>query len=341
MSLNEVTSTPGRAVVIGSVGLDIVAPRLESESGSAAAGNTGSNIAVRLADRGWDVTLIACIGDDPAGELLLADCVRWGVNPRGLIATPGYNTPIVRIISDGSGPSEILPRPSMGEGLGPRPLQVPSAGDVPQDVLADVAEADLIIFDVPSANSVELCRRNEQGLIWYEASMYEASAEDISAAGEIAHVIKCSDEELWHYATLFDAPRDQTVLTIVTAGGTGTRAGLRQADGRFLSWSQPARPVDPVDTVGAGDAFTAACAARLAHMWSEHDRLDPANLERTVREAIAAGQEAGTSACLAVGARGDMVTSARISSGAALWIAEDIPFVPALSHVQVASDQNG
>lgn len=91
----------------------------------------------------------------------------------------------------------------------------------------------------------------------------------------LANVLKLNDEELPHVAealgiggTADEFLREVTVrfslrLVALTRGANG--AVLLTADGERSE--QPGVPVTVVDTVGAGDAFTAALALGLAHQW--------------------------------------------------------------------------
>jgi fructokinase len=94
-----------------------------------------------------------------------------------------------------------------------------------------------------------------------------------------AHLVKVSQEDLGvlhpgeaggSVAARWLAAHDGLQLVVVTAGGDGAEAWHR--NGRHVRRSGP--PVDVVDTVGAGDAFTAGLLGWLAG----HGHLSPAGL---------------------------------------------------------------
>jgi fructokinase len=83
----------------------------------------------------------------------------------------------------------------------------------------------------------------------------------------LVDLLKISDEDLaWLYP---DRPHDEVVagwhaasvgLVVITHGERGAGASTPTS-----SATVPARPVDVVDTVGAGDAFTSGLIAHLYH----------------------------------------------------------------------------
>ncbi|HEY3878342.1 MAG TPA: carbohydrate kinase family protein [Trebonia sp.] len=313
----------GRAVVIGSVALDLVAPSRGAASAAASAGNSGSNIAIRLAAAGWQVTFVTVVGPDQAGTLVRADCERWGVDTSGFTVDQDYPTPRVFVVSDGSGQSELLFRcPGCDRERG-RPLRVPRPDQLGRRSLDAAAAADLVIADIPGPAVAQLAAASSSGLVWYEASMFEAAASDQRQLADVADVLKCSREELPHYAGLFADPPPRTRAAVITAGAAGTDAELLGGAGRArLSLHVGACPADVVDPLGAGDAFTATAAARLAAAHRARPDFTAAELET----ALAAGSAAAAKACGATGARGDM-TSGASRAIVNPWIATDLPFL--------------
>jgi fructokinase len=98
--------------------------------------------------------------------------------------------------------------------------------------------------------------------------------EAVRASLELANVLKLNDQELPELAAMQglaggeDAQLEELLnryalrLVALTRGGRGSL--LVSAEGRS---EQPALVVEVVDTVGAGDAFTAALALGLLHGW--------------------------------------------------------------------------
>jgi sugar/nucleoside kinase (ribokinase family) len=325
----------GRAVVIGSVGLDLVASSPDADSATAAVGNSGSNIAIRLAAAGWQVTFVTVVGADEAGRLVREDCERWGVSTRSFFIDPQYPTPRVFIVSDGTTASRLLfTCPACGRRA--LPLRIPREDQLGPQAIEDATAADLIIADIPGPAAARLAGACRVGLVWYEASMFEAGPSDQRQLAAHADVLKCSREEAGHYAALFAAPDPRTRVKIVTAGSAGVDAELRVDaqpgdDGAACpqgreprpGWQRlhvAASPVSLVDPLGAGDAFTSAAAASLASARVAGSRLTAGELAA----AMTAGAASAATACGAVGTRGDMTNTA--AATVKPCIADDVPF---------------
>lgn len=97
-----------------------------------------------------------------------------------------------------------------------------------------------------------------------------------------AHIVKISSEDLGllHPGESIDAFArrlldTQARLVVITGGRDGAKGWTRNAD-----VTQPAHPVEVVDTVGAGDSYQAALLAGLAEMGStEPDAIDALSRE--------------------------------------------------------------
>lgn len=309
------------AVVIGTISLDLVAESKSATVARAAVGNSAANIAIRLAGLGWDVELISLIGPDRAGELVTADLERWGVGTRGVIARAGYRTPRVFQVATGTdfGSVAILMTcPRCGRPRGHR-LAVPELAELSSATLASAQRASLVVSDVAGATAMSLFNMTS-GLTWYEASLREASTEDLAATSALAAAVKCSQEEADFYAAALAGTGKANRLRVITRGERGADSSWRRAGESWSTWhnSPSALHRAPVDTIGAGDAFTAAMLHVLA---------TPAGLEddATVRSAAQLGSEHAAAACLARGARGDMVIGEDGDSSSA-WITESAPF---------------
>ena len=72
-----------RATVVGTIGIDLIARGAGSADARASLGNSGGNIAIRLASLGWDVDLIALVGDDLGAEIVLNTLGAGGVRTDG------------------------------------------------------------------------------------------------------------------------------------------------------------------------------------------------------------------------------------------------------------------
>ena len=117
-------------------------------------------------------------------------------------------------------------------------------------------------------------------MLWPDAESARAGLLD---ALNYAHLVKLSDEEL-EFLTGGDdvAPlwRDLTRLIVVTHGDQGATAYTRNA-----RIHQPAIPVNPVDTTGAGDAFMAGLLVGILENQPDYE----AKLDTILRFANATG----------------------------------------------------
>lgn len=295
--------TVGRAVVIGTVSLDLVAASPTATVADAAVGNSGANIAVRLAHLGWEVVFVTLLGYDDAADMVLRDLERWGVRTGAVVRRRGYATPLVFQVADvdgGGAASLLLACPRCKRERGYR-LELPSAAETPDGLGQEVTDADLVVVDIADATSAMLVKA-ARGLVWYEASMTEARSDELRTLASMSDVVKVSEEEAGHYADAIRGEHGPRWVRMLTAGRRGVRYALRNEDG-WSAWSiVPAlEDVEVVDALGAGDAFTAA----VAHHFAAGGWGAPPD-DASVAAALRIGNTQAAQACCAVGARGDM-----------------------------------
>ncbi|WP_293781431.1 carbohydrate kinase family protein [uncultured Aeromicrobium sp.] len=296
------------AVVVGTVAMDLVATSAQATTARAAVGNSGANIAVRLAAAGWNVDMVSLIGPDPLGRMITDDLRRWGVGTEGLVIREGYLSPRVFQVLDGTdrGTASLLvvcPRCSRPRG---HRLEIPEPSELPAAVHRRATHADLLLVDVADTLSTELAAAT-QGTVWFEASLRESTTAAMLALAEHAHAIKVSHEDLDHFRPALEATAPRARLQILTEGAAGVRYRSRD-HGDWTPWRHEPSHLQgqPVDTIGAGDAFTASAVTALQE-------------GRPPAEVVAAGSDAAAMACQAAGARGDMTDQAA-------WFADDVPW---------------
>lgn len=302
------------AVVLGTISLDLVAETPGSSTARAAVGNSAANIAVRLASLGWRVQMVSLVGRDHAAALVRQDLRRWGVHTDGIVGRAGYRTPRVFQVAGSAGggaDSLLLACPRCDRPRGHR-LLVPTPDELPEAVWRDVEGADVVVADVAGDTAGRLFRQCT-GMRWYEASLREATESEIAATVAHADVVKCSEEEADHYRAALSDQLSHVRTRILSRGGQGVDFSTRQADGAWTTWDNvpPALDRSPVDTIGAGDALTAATIDAL-------QRPHEGSAAAAVQDALAAGQRAAARACLHPGARGDMAHS----TGTDVWLGE-------------------
>jgi fructokinase len=125
----------------------------------------------------------------------------------------------------------------------------------------------------------------------------------------VADLFRLSDDDLEHLRPGADLGEicdewhaDGVRLIVITHGGDDTIASL---NGHRIT--VPARPVTPVDTVGAGDAFTAGLLYRLYKGGVLGGELDGLDLDLLTRALTFASDVAGE-ACRTQGANPPWLT---------------------------------
>ncbi|MCX5263658.1 ribokinase [Streptomyces sp. NBC_00199] len=224
-------------------------------------GGKGANQAVAAARLGARTALLARVGDDAHGRLLLDAQRAAGVDTAGVL-TGGAPTGVALITVDPSGDNSIVVSPGANGHLTPADVRA-AAGlvhasrvvsaqlEIPLETVVAVAaslgpDSRFVLNPSPPRPLPAALLVACDPLIVNE---HEAKV-ILGEAGDAA-----SDPEDWARLLLAKGPRS----VVVTLGAQG--ALVASADGGV----QRVAPVkvDAVDTTGAGDAFTAALAWRL------------------------------------------------------------------------------
>ncbi|MFB7789231.1 ribokinase [Streptomyces sp. NPDC056086] len=223
------------------------------------AGGKGANQAAAAARLGARTALLARVGDDAHGRLLLDTQRAAGVDPAGVLVG-GAPTGVALITVDPSGDNSIVVSPGANGRLTPKDVR--AAGGLLR--ASRVVSAQL---EIPLETVVEAVRNLAPGsrFVLNPSPPRPLPQELLKACDPLivneheAKVILGGAEagdtpESWARDLLALGPRS----VVVTLGGEG--ALVASADGVARV---PSVKVDAVDTTGAGDAFTAALAWRL------------------------------------------------------------------------------
>ena len=223
-------------------------------------GGKGANQAVAAARLGARTALLARVGDDAHGRLLLESQRAAGVETASVLVG-GAPTGVALITVDPSGDNSIVVSPGANARLTPKDIRAAGALfgaarvvsvqlEIPLETVAEVAGAmspgsRLVLNPSPPAPLPGHVLGACDPLVVNE---HEARYMLGESAG--------STPQEWARALLALGPRS----VVVTLGA----AGALVADGRSGDVVPvPSPKVDAVDTTGAGDAFTAALAWRL------------------------------------------------------------------------------
>ncbi|MFC9753083.1 ribokinase [Streptomyces sp. NPDC056921] len=223
-------------------------------------GGKGGNQAVAAARLGARTALLARVGDDAHGRLLLESQKAAGVET-ACVLVGGAPTGVALITVDPSGDNSIVVSPGANARLTPQDIR--AAGplfaaarvvsvqlEIPLETVAEVAaampaDARLVLNPSPPAPLPDHVLAACDPLVVNEHEARYVLGDD---AG--------STPEEWARALLGLGPQS----VVVTLGA----AGALVADGRTGEVvTVPSLRVEAVDTTGAGDAFTAALAWRL------------------------------------------------------------------------------
>lgn len=222
-------------------------------------GGKGANQAVAAARLGAGTALLARVGDDGHGRLLLDSLRAAGVDPAGVLVG-GAPTGVALITVDPSGDNSIVVSPGANGRL--TPADVRAAGGLLRS--SRVVSTQL---EIPLETVVEVVRSLPEGgrFVLNPSPPVPLPPEVLAACDPLivneheAKVILGDDRagdapEEWARLLLAEGPRS----VVVTLGAEG--ALVADADGVTRVASVK---VDAVDTTGAGDAFTAALAWKL------------------------------------------------------------------------------
>ncbi|MEV6961307.1 ribokinase [Streptomyces sp. NPDC051207] len=222
-------------------------------------GGKGANQAVAAARLGARTALLARVGDDAHGRLLLDSQRAAGVDTVGVLVG-GAPTGVALITVDPSGDNSIVVSPGANSRL--TPDDVRAAGSLFQ--ASRVVSAQL---EIPLETVVEVVRALAPGsrFVLNPSPPRPLPPEVLAACDPLivneheARVVLGGaavgdDPEDWARVLLAQGPRS----VVVTLGARGALVADAGGTERVA-----AVPVEAVDTTGAGDAFTAALAWRL------------------------------------------------------------------------------
>ncbi len=228
-------------------------------------GGAPANVAVHAAGLGAEALMISAVGKDARGDEALQRLAGFGVDCSAVARLADHPTGVVRVRVDAAG----LPSYDIARG---------SAWDfIPWTALVERAaqRADAICFGTlaqslpESRATIRRAVAATRGTAWrlfdvnLRQTYYDAGL--VTASLDLANAVKLNEEELPVVARLCGlesvTPVEQLRelcgrfglrLAALTRGAYGSL--LVTADG---AWDCPAPRTEIVDTVGAGDAFTA------------------------------------------------------------------------------------
>jgi len=279
-------------VVVGSVNLDLSATvaRLpepgETITGASLSrfpGGKGANQALAARRLGANVQLVGCVGDDAAADEALALLREDGVDLSHLQVLPDNPTGIALICVAPSGENQIVVAPGANAAMEPGALVHGSADalicqlEIPADVIAGAANRFKGFFCANLAPAKEI---------------------DATVLQRADLVIVNETEAAWYGDTL-------SACSGLVATTYGSRGASIRKGGALIAEAEPPA-VTAVDTVGAGDAFTAALTVALVE-----GQEPPEALRFACAAGAAAAMRAGAQPSLPTRAEVDALLSSR------------------------------
>ncbi len=296
----------GPVVIVGSLNFDhvITVERLpqpgETVSGHgylAAPGGKGLNQAVTAARQGAEVTMVGCVGDDPAGKRLLRALSDEGISLARMRTVEAVPTGTALITVAPGGTNTIVVAPGANHDL--KPEDVDQAGALFRPGAVALAQLEIPVSTVLAALSMA----RAQGAITLlnpapapaHTPMELLSLVDVLLPNE-PEALAISGQATPEAAAawLLDRGCRAVVVTL------GDRGALIARPGDALV-TVAAHDVDAIDTTAAGDAFCGALASALAS-------------GETLPDAVRYGGAAGALATTVMGALPSLPTAARVGA---------------------------
>lgn len=274
-------------VVLGSINIDLVT-RVEhlphpgetviGEAYEVVPGGKGANQALAARRLGVDVRLLACVGDDSTADEALALLRKDGVNLDSLLVDPeaATGTALISVADDGE--NHIVVAPGANRKLYPDRMGI------------DTADALICQLEVPGDVIAYACHSFDNFVC---VNLAPAREVDVNVLQRADLIVVNEVESDWYGPTL-QACNGYVATTFGAAGA------VLEKDGREVARTAAPR-VNAVDTVGAGDAFTAALTVALVESQSP---------DYALRFACAAGALAATKR----GAQPSLPTRAEVES---------------------------
>jgi fructokinase len=267
-----------RPVVIGEVLFDCF------PDGSTVLGGAPFNVAWHLQAFGLRPLVVTRVGDDAFGERILQTMDGWRMDTGGVELDPRAPTGRVRVSIDDDGPGFEIPEDQAFDGLETEPA-LRAIGGLDVGLLY---HGSLIARSEASGRALRAIRDTVAAPVFIDVNLRAPwwAAESVTSLIRGAQCVKLNDDELEQLADS-ESPRGDGVLErvaaefsrqhdleqlVVTRGESGASVC---ADGGFIQ-GRPPGSVEVVDTVGAGDAFSAVWITGLLLGWDPGTTLERA-----------------------------------------------------------------
>ncbi len=232
---------------------------------SVSAGGAESNVASVHAALGVDAVWFGALGDDLAGDLVLEDIERSGVDVSAVQRSAGRQTGLYLKAPD-RGAVEYFRRDSAAarmrledlDGLEVTPLLVHLTGILPALSASCEELARAVIARRVLQGAVVAFDVNHRAALWGDRAKAPELLRDLANSSDIVFVGRDEAERLWGTPS----PREIRALLprpihLIVKDGAGAATEYTRTEVTL----EPALDVDVVEPVGAGDAFAAGWEA--------------------------------------------------------------------------------
>ena len=230
-------------------------------------GGKGANQGVALVQLGCPVALVGVLGDDPAGDHVLAAAVADGLYVTGLVRRPDTATALLVDLVEAAGSRRLLE--DVPEGVLLTVADVAAAGS-----LLDRARAVVLQLQQPGgALCAALGHAASGALVVADGAPPDEASRDELLGGVDVLRADAAEAAMWVGSELAGLDDVRAAATELCGGGPRVVSLAAGEEGDLTVWTEPGgqlreqlvpllgeRPADPT---GAGDAVVAALTAAL------------------------------------------------------------------------------
>ena len=247
-------------------------------------GGTCGNVSVILSHFGHPVTPVIAVGSDQRGARLRAKMREHGIDTSEIVTTAGRGTPAVaqEILPSAPGKHRFaLKCPSCNR---PFPRSTGISLATARAVEDKLCQSQCFFLDRATPASLRLAdlAASTGLLVMFEANHIRPSSRN-SAAAELSHVVKYSNDVDRETQRWLPRPDARTEVIVQTLGADGAKYRVRRADRSWGDWVRVpcilARFIE--DTAGAGDW----CSSGILHDLLR-TRLRRRFTEKSIRRAL-------------------------------------------------------
>lgn len=249
--------------VVRGARLPAVGETLEGDSFLETPGGKGANQAVAAARLGARVALISRVGNDARGDALVRQLRAEGVDTRYITRDGTAPTGVALIMVNKAGEKQIFAAPGAVKGLDEACIQ--AAAPALQSTKVVLSQLEAPVRAVEAAFRIGAAAGAQ--VVLDPAPAHPLSNDFL----KLVDVIRPNAAEASALTGLDVSDRSSALRAALRLLNAGVRAAIVPAGkaGVVLHWHEgemwlPRIPVNVIDATGAGDAFAAALATRLA-----------------------------------------------------------------------------